>query len=334
MHLSKLAFAYNSTKHKSTGFSPFYLMFGRESILPIDYMFQMDSHVLGIQNRSHKKFVDDWGKSMQEAFKIANEHINKSTAYNKKHYDKKVKENEIVVGDRVLIRNVRDKGGTGKLKSYWEPNIFEVLKRDENLPVYSLQNMNNKRDRRVLHRNLLMKSNDIPLELFEKEEVKKTNVTNKKQKTQNERNAKEDDEEFNIQIIYPTTEVGGEGEIEKTILQNDENDASDSTVDAVPDIVVDETEDEGGDNLMVEHFGGSRSEEDFEGFPEEEISQTDASDEKPNSDIEIEERDEKESDDDDDERKSTENTRRCSSRNRQRKQMFTYHKMGGNPILE
>ena len=108
-------------------------------------------------------------------------------------------------------------------------------------------------------------------------------------------------------------------------------------MDAVPDIAADDAED-GGANLMVESFGDSRSEEEFEGFPEEEISETDESDEKPNSDIEIEERDEKESDD---ERESTENdeekspdTRRCSSRNRQRKQMFTYHTMGGNPILE
>ena len=37
--IPKLAFAYNSTINKSTGFSPFFLMYGRESRLPIDSVF-------------------------------------------------------------------------------------------------------------------------------------------------------------------------------------------------------------------------------------------------------------------------------------------------------
>ena len=183
MHLPKFAFAYNSTKNKSTSFSPFYLMFGRESILTIDYMFQTDTVGLDGKNRSHQKFLDDWANSMQEAFKMANEQIKKSSAYNKKYYDKKVKESEIIVGDRVLIRNVRDKGGNGKLKSYLEPNILKVIRRDENLPVYSFQNMNSKS---VLHRNLLMKSNDIPPGLFEEKPDEKKNLQNQRTQRRNE----------------------------------------------------------------------------------------------------------------------------------------------------
>ena len=78
-HLPKLAFAYNSTVNKSTGFTPFYLMFGRKSILPIDYISYRDDGSQDLKNKSHQNFVGDWTAAMKEAFKIAKEHLQKSS---------------------------------------------------------------------------------------------------------------------------------------------------------------------------------------------------------------------------------------------------------------
>ena len=167
-YLQKLAFAYNSTINKSTGFSPFFLMFGRQSRLAIDSIFQTDTVSPDLKNQTHKQFVNDWRSSMEEAFEIANMNIKKSSTYNKHHHDKKVKEIEIRPGDKVLIRNMKEKGGTGKLKSYWEHEVYKVIKRDEKLPVYTLQNLN-RNVKRLMHRNILMKCNDLPLEMFEDE---------------------------------------------------------------------------------------------------------------------------------------------------------------------
>ena len=166
-HLPKLAFAYNSTVNKTTGYSPFFLMFGRDSILPVDSMFGLDREdEVAVSRKSHAQFVDEWKQSLLKAYQLANENINKSAQYSKRHYDLKVKGVELKVGDRVLMRNVREKGGTGKLKNHWESSLFRITSKKENLPVYTIVNCDNVKDQRTVHRNLLMECNDLPDDVF------------------------------------------------------------------------------------------------------------------------------------------------------------------------
>ena len=170
-HLPKLAFAYNSTINKSTGFSPMFLMFGRESRLGIDSMFQDVVADNGLSNRSHQQFVAEWQKAMQEAMRVAAENMEKSSDYNKRYHARKAKITEVCVGDNVLVRNYREKGGTGKLKSFWEEAIFVVLEKREGLPVFKIQNLRKKKDIRVVHRNKIMKCDELPLDIFDEKAV-------------------------------------------------------------------------------------------------------------------------------------------------------------------
>ena len=139
-HLPKLAFAYNSTVNKSTGFSPMFLMFGRESRLPIDLMFQENVGDERIKRKDHRQFAVEWQGAMKEAMELAKINMQKSAEYNKQHHDRKAKITEIKVGDHVLVRNYRETGGTGKLRSFWQEAIFEVLEKMDELPVYKVQN--------------------------------------------------------------------------------------------------------------------------------------------------------------------------------------------------
>ena len=171
-HLPKLAYAVNSTRNKTTGFSPHYLMFGREAVLPIDQVFRDVVGTSGEIVQSHMKFVRDWENSMKLAYDIAQKHINKSAEYNKQHYYKPAKAVGLKIGDRVLVQNMRQKTGKPKMRSYYEENIFQVVEVRENVPVYKIQNIKNSKDTRIVHRNKLLKVDELPLDVFEDAEVK------------------------------------------------------------------------------------------------------------------------------------------------------------------
>ena len=180
-HLPKLAFAYNSCVQKTTGFSPFFLMFGRESKLPVDTMFGLDEG--DVKRKSHRQFVDDWKTAMEQAYALANENIANAADYNKMQYDRKVHGAELQVGDQVLIRNMRERGeGTGKLVSHWERQVFKVVEKKPELPVYVIENLNKKDDVRTVHRNLLLECNQLPSEVFQSE--KESGRKLRKNKTQ------------------------------------------------------------------------------------------------------------------------------------------------------
>ena len=119
-HVNKLTFAYNCTRNDSTTYSPFFLVFGRSPRLPIDLMFQVPEGADRKLKKSYLNFVESWKDAMQEAYLIAGHRSNKSAQSGKTNYDKKLFGACLDVGDRVLVRNLSERGGTGKLRSYWE----------------------------------------------------------------------------------------------------------------------------------------------------------------------------------------------------------------------
>ena len=155
-HLKQLMFAYNSTVCSSTGFSPHYLMFGRESRLPIDFVFDIEP-----TKTSDIDFAEKWKKSLKQACEVAR----KSAQKGKRHFDKKTFGQVLKLNDRVLVRNLSERGGTGKLRSHWEKKVHIVKKCDEKLPIYCVAPEDGSGKERVVHRNLLMKCELLPLEI-------------------------------------------------------------------------------------------------------------------------------------------------------------------------
>ena len=82
---------------------------------------------------------------------------------NKRNYNKKVFGQIFEPNDRVLLRNVSETGGTGKLRSYWEKEIYVVVSCDPELPIYKIKSENGNKLVKTVHRNLLLKCNNYLL---------------------------------------------------------------------------------------------------------------------------------------------------------------------------
>jgi len=147
-HLSDLVFAYNCTRSAITGYSPYYLMFGRRPRLPVDFYFptcqsytkavEADEYVAQLRDRLRTYFKQAQAASEQEA------------ARQKRHYDARSHAVELLPGDQVLGR-ILAYVGKRKLVDKWETIPHTVVRRmAPDSPSYILEDEQG--NRRSLHR--------------------------------------------------------------------------------------------------------------------------------------------------------------------------------------
>lgn len=63
--LAKVVHAYNCTRSEATGFSPYYLLYGRSPHLPIDILFNLKTDEV---NGSYPDYISCWKERMSEAY--------------------------------------------------------------------------------------------------------------------------------------------------------------------------------------------------------------------------------------------------------------------------
>ncbi|MCW4250032.1 MAG: RNase H-like domain-containing protein [Candidatus Thiodiazotropha endolucinida] len=158
--VAPLVHSYNATKHDSTGYSPFFLMFGRHPRLAVDAYLGLQSPVQPDSSREH--YVSKLKKRLNFAYKVAAREAEKSANRSKTNYDLKVREATLDVGDHVLIRNVGLRG-KHKLADKWDKHPYVVTGiPDKNVPVYTVQRESGDSTVKTLHRNMLLPFSVIP----------------------------------------------------------------------------------------------------------------------------------------------------------------------------
>ena len=124
-HIVTLVHAYNCTQNSATGFSPYYLMYGRQPHLLVDVTLDLAPHTITEPNTS--KFIQKirectrWAQRKAEAFQA------KEAQRHKQNYDKKGRAVALEVRNTVLVHVTTFKG-YHKIQDRWENREYVVKK--------------------------------------------------------------------------------------------------------------------------------------------------------------------------------------------------------------
>ena len=153
-HIGSIIIAYNPTRSLVTGYSPYYLMFGRRAQLPIDLLFPM--HRTQMLTRTIDKYIASLYDRLRESLAIAQDCAIKEAQRQKQLYDCKVGAVELRPGDHVLVHLDAFRGQRRKLKNWWGDDLHTVVARmADRIPAYIVKN-NRTGKKKVVHRARLL----------------------------------------------------------------------------------------------------------------------------------------------------------------------------------
>ena len=153
-HLGCMTHAYNCTKHASTTYSPYYLMFGRHPRLPIDVAFGLHKPNCS-DNCSKSRHIQKLRRRLNYAHKKASKYSSEQAQKYKTSYDKSVKGPQLQVNDSILGKIVAHKA-RHKIQDKWESEEYIVI--EQPIPgtlVYRVRPVTGTKVR-TLHRNFLL----------------------------------------------------------------------------------------------------------------------------------------------------------------------------------
>ena len=158
-HLPELVFAYNCTPHATTGFSPYFLMFGQEPRLPVDDLLDGEDPAAHC-DRPSGDWVQEHQHRLQTAFDLAGQRLAKAAGIRKARHSQKGSDSPLQPGDRVVLRNRVI--GRNKIQDRWAAIPYRIMERiNPDSPLYRVQRIDGQGQPKVVHRTAMLDINDI-----------------------------------------------------------------------------------------------------------------------------------------------------------------------------
>ena len=100
-HVRPVCMAYNTSVQASTGYTPFYLMFGRQARLPVDLMFGLSN----TQDKVATDYAQHLQSSLHDAYQNVRDTMGVCQQRQKELYDRKVHGEPFQVNDLVWLHS-------------------------------------------------------------------------------------------------------------------------------------------------------------------------------------------------------------------------------------
>ena len=112
-----LVHAYNCTQDSTTGFSPYYPMYGRQHHLPIDITLGIAPNLVTVPTST--KYVQNLREGIRWAHRKTNQFQQKKAQCHKQNYDKHSRAVALKARDMILVPATTFKG-QHKIQNRWE----------------------------------------------------------------------------------------------------------------------------------------------------------------------------------------------------------------------
>ena len=156
-HLPELMFAYNATPHASTGYSPFFAMFGRDPRMPVESFLGLE------QEDTRTSSIDDWleghCRRLNHVLDRVRRNNDRQTRARQTRQERKVNDQGIRIGSRVFVRN--HPIGRAKIQDAWKSMPYKVLSCLDGGNVYIIQPADGFGGTKAVHRAELLNSNEL-----------------------------------------------------------------------------------------------------------------------------------------------------------------------------
>ena len=155
--LQQVLFAYRTSQHAATGYSPFFLHRGHKARLPLDIIF----------NTHTQKYFDSHGeygyflfKTLRDTYSFVDKHLKSNREFMKTHYDKRQNLTEYKPGDYVYVWRPRPAGNKNKFFDHFF-GPYRVISKHTDSYSYKLDIGTSSRMYDIVPHDLLRKAPDI-----------------------------------------------------------------------------------------------------------------------------------------------------------------------------